>query len=397
MAVYRRCTKCSNNLPQGTRLCPTHGKQALVWTGLFNVPTKGKRRRRTIGYHSTKAEAVAAESELIKAWSNGMAVEDHDLSVGDWLERWWDGPARLKVRPTTHRSYRFQVDAITRHLGDVRLQDLSLARWQAFLAHLVNEKDHHKLAPRTARSYHAVMRRALQVALSQGLIARNPLAVEEAFTLRIPPTELTVWTPQELGAYLDAAGTHRLGLALHLLTFTGARRGEVVGVQWRDLDLELGEWHIKRAQLITGEGTPKSKAGNRIVGLDPGTVERLIEWRREQREELLAAGINPLGVGDLAVFNRPGSTVCVHPDSVSKLHCTVQKQAGLPHMKMHGLRHLHATYLIAGGESIKAVSDRLGHSTPAFTLSVYAQSMPQERKQVANRFARILEEGQAAG
>ncbi|MCL1593758.1 MAG: site-specific integrase, partial [Actinomycetia bacterium] len=330
-------------------MCDTHGKHHIAWTGVIDVGTRGKRRRKSIGYHSTKADAVAAEQELIRQWGNGLAIDDHDLTVGDWLDRWWEGPARLKVRPTTHRSYRFQVDAISAHLGDVKLQDLSLARWQAFLAHLVDEKGHHSLAPRTARSYHAVMRRALQVALSQGLIVRNVLAVEEAFTLRIPPTELSVWSIDELVEYLEEASQHRLGLALHVLTFTGARRGEVVGMQWRDVDLEAGTWKVSRAQLITGPGERKSKAGYRIVGLDEGTIEALKKWRSEQREELLAAGVNAREVGDLAVFNRPLETVCVHPDTVSKLHYKVTKQAGLPPMKMHGLRHAHATYLIASG------------------------------------------------
>lgn len=131
MAVYRRCTKCRTNLPAGQRTCSTHSKGTVVWGGVIDVGTRRKRRRKSIGYHLTKADAVAAEQELIKQWSNGMAVEDLDITVGDWLSQWWEGPARLKVRPTTHRSYRFLVDAITRHIGDVRLQDLSLARWQA--------------------------------------------------------------------------------------------------------------------------------------------------------------------------------------------------------------------------------------------------------------------------
>ena len=235
------------------------------------------------------------------------------------------------------------------------------------------------------------------------MIVRNVLADPEAFQLRLPTIDVAVWTPTQLGHYLDVAMTHRLGLALWMATFTGARRGEVVGMQWRDLDLEAGEWHIKRAMLITGEGTPKSKAGNRIIGrwgqikltfpvTDPDavTIGMLTKWRSQQREELLSVGINPTQHDDLAVFNSPGKASSVHPDTMSKLHVKTVKQAELPWMKMHGLRHAHATYLIASGESIKAVSDRLGHATPSFTLSVYAQSLPSERRAVATRFAEII-------
>jgi len=321
MSVYRRCTRCASNLPQGDRTCPEHGKGSLVWGGVIDVGTKGKRRRKSIGYHPTKAAAEAAEQELIKAWGNGMAVEDIDLTVGDWLQQWWDGPARLKVRPTTHRSYRFTVDAIGKHLGDVRLQDLSLTRWQRFLAHLVDTDGPHAHAASTARSYHAIMRRALQVALSQGLVVRNVLADPEAFQLRLPQTELEVWTPAQLGEYLDAAMTHRLGLALWMATFTGARRGEIVGVQWRDLDLESGEWHIRRAMLITGEGTPKSKAGHRIVGLDERTIEMLARWRSEQRNELLATRINPMQYDGPDGLQQPGTHDLGSPRHAVQVAC----------------------------------------------------------------------------
>ena len=313
MAVYRRCTKCRTNLPAGQRTCSTHSKGTVVWGGVIDVGTRRKRRRKSIGYHLTKADAVAAEQELIKQWSNGMAVEDLDITVGDWLSQWWEGPARLKVRPTTHRSYRFLVDAITRHIGDVRLQDLSLARWQAFLAHLVADDGPHSLAASTARSYHAVMRRSLQVALSQGLIVRNVLADPEAFQLRLPSIDVAVWTPTQLGQYLDVAMTHRLGPALWMATFTGARRGEVVGMQWRDLDLEAGEWHIKRAMLITGEGTPKSKAGNRIIGLDDVTIGMLTKWHSQQREELLSVGINPTQHDRPCRVQQPGKGILSAP------------------------------------------------------------------------------------
>ncbi len=390
MAVYRRCTKCSTNLPQGTRTCSVHGKGGIVWGGVVDIGTRKKRRRKSIGYHQTKSEAVAAEQEFTTAWATGLAIEDHDLTVSSWLDQWLEGPASLKIRPTTLKSYRYTVRVIGEHIGDVRLQDLSLGRWQAFLAHLVKDTDHHRLAPSTARRFHAVMRRAMTVATSRGLVVRNVLSDPEAFTMRVPQTSVDVWSTNQLSLYLDTAMKHRLGLALWMATMTGARRSEIVGMQWRDIDLEAGEWHVRRAMLITREGTPKSAAGNRIVGLGDATIERLTKWHREQRRGLLSAGINPMQSYDLPVFNRPGEAVPVHPDTITKLHYKVVKGSGLPAMKMHGLRHCHATHLLAAGVSIKAVSDRLGHSTAAFTLTQYAQSLPSERRTTAEKYASIL-------
>ena len=158
------------------------------------------------------------------------------------------------------------------------------------------------------------------------MIVRNVLADPEAFQLRLPTIDVAVWTPTQLGHYLDVAMTHRLGLALWMATFTGARRGEVVGMQWRDLDLEAGEWHIKRAMLITGEGTPKSKAGNRIIGrwgqikltfpvTDPDavTIGMLTKWHSQQREELLSVGINPTQHDRPCRVQQPGKGILSAP------------------------------------------------------------------------------------
>jgi integrase len=185
---------------------------------------------------------------------------------------------------------------------------------------------------------------------------------------------------------------YRLGPAMWMLTFTGARRSEVAGAQWRDLDLEAGEWSVRRSQLVTGPGEPKSKAGRRIIGLDDRTIGMLREWKIRQRDELIASGVNPLQHRELPVFAAPGATKALYPDTISRLHVRIRKAADLPPMKMHGLRHLHGSFLVSAGESLKAVSTRLGHSSAAFTLMTYIRDLPQERQQLASRFSDIIED-----
>jgi integrase len=392
-SVYRRCRKCrsTSRLPDGVRVCDEHGKGAVAWTGSVETGTAKRRSRRYIGYFITRAEAEVAAADLVKKHRTGELAVKNDITVGEWLDEWLETSAKLRVRPTTLRSYTFQVNIVGRHLGDIPLQKLTLGRVQSFYAHLVDEKAH-GLTATTARRYHALLHRALKVAVKRGLIDRNPLADEDAFELRVEQPEHVVWTPQELSAYLSVAMTHRLGKALYLAAMSGARRGEVVGVQWRDLDLGAGEWNVVRTELVTGPGVPKSKAGRRTIGLDPNTVQMLSQWRTEQRRELLGEGVNILGVDDLPVFNRPGTTSVINPDSLTRLHGRVVKKSGLVHMRLHGLRHLHGSFLVSAGESLKAISTRLGHSTPAFTLSVYVRDLPQERQAMATRFASILDE-----
>ena len=395
--TFRRCRKCrgTSRMADGIRVCPNHGKGSVSWTGTVEIGTTGKRSRRSIGYWPTKAEADAAAAELTAKHRIGELAVKSDVTVSEWLTEWLETSAALRVRPTTLRSYRFQVKIIGRHFGDVPLQKLTLGAVQGFYAHLVSD-DGHGLTATTAKRYHALLHRALKVATKRRLIDRNPLADEDAFEMRTESPTHVVWTPQQLSTYLTEASTHRLGKALWLATFTGARRGEVIGVQWRDLDLEAGEWNVQRAELVTGPGVPKSKSGFRTIGLDPATVTMLKEWRSEQRRELLSVGINPLGIEDLPVFNRPETADTVHPDSLTRIHGTVVKAAGLPKMRLHGLRHLHGSFLVSAGESIKAVSTRLGHSSAAFTLQVYVRDLPAERQQMATTFASIID-GVATG
>lgn len=393
-SVYRRCRRCrgTSKLPEGVRICPEHGKGTIVWTGQADVSTPGgKRKRRSLGYHETKAEAEAVAAELAKAHRQGTLAERTNTTLGEWLDTWIEGPARLRVRPTTLRSYRFQVTAVKKHLGEIPLQKLTLGHIQRFYVHLIDEGGH-GLTATTARRYHALLRRALAVALQQGLVDRNVLAVEGAFEMRTEDPEHVVWTVEQLNLYLTTAMNYRLGSLLWVLTFTGARRGEVVGMQWQDVDLEAGEWHVRRAQLITGPGVPKSKAGRRIVGLDLHTIEVLRAWRIRQRDELLASGINPKQHPELPVFSAPGSVKPLYPDTVSRLDVRVREAAGLPPMRMHGLRHLHGSFLVKAGESLKAVSTRLGHSSPAFTLSQYVRDLPGESQQLASTFSSLMDD-----
>ena len=137
---------------------------------------------------------------------------------------------------------------------------------------------------------------------------------------------------------------------------------------------------------------PKSKAGRRIVGLDLHTIEVLRAWRIRQRDELLASGINPKQHPELPVFSAPGSVKPLYPDTVSRLDVRVREAAGLPPMRMHGLRHLHGSFLVKAGESLKAVSTRLGHSSPAFTLSQYVRDLPGESQQLASTFSSLMDD-----
>ena len=195
------------------------------------------------------------------------------------------------------------------------------------------------------------------------------------------------WTASELATFLDTARHHRLYPALHVAAHTGMRRGEVVGLKWCDLDTSARRLSIRRTVQCVG-GQPvefgvKTRTSRRTVELDTATVDVLRQWRtRLDRDGL------PNGIDDWMFCNPSGRFL--NPQSVTQLFDRIVRSTGLPRIRFHDLRHTHASLLVASGESIKVVSERLGHAHPAFTIHTYQHLLPGMSAAAADRFATMI-------
>jgi integrase len=205
------------------------------------------------------------------------------------------------------------------------------------------------------------------------------------------------------------ARAHRLFAFYHLAAYTGARRGELLNLRWRDIDLANAEVHISGSAAVIGgtriEGTTKS-GRSRTVSVDAGTVQVLREHGGRQVEERLKAG-RQWAASDQYVFTT-GWGSPIHPDTVSSLiadliktHNTAVRAGGagelLPHARLHDLRHLHATTLLLADVPVHVVAARLGHADPSVTLRVYAHVIRDQVAAAADIFARSIPPGDEAG
>jgi integrase len=240
------------------------------------------------------------------------------------------------------------------------------------------------------------------------LLPSNP--VDRAKRPRKPGRERgQIWTARQLRLFLDVAQTHRLFAFYHLAAYTGARRGELLNLRWRDINLASAEVHISGSTAVIGgtriEGTTKS-GQSRTVSIDTGTVQVLREHHARQAEDRLTAGPQWSG-SDQYVFTT-GSGSPIHPDTVSSLmadlvktHNTTMRAVGagelLPHARLHDLRHLHATTLLLAGVPVHVVAARLGHADPSVTLRVYAHVIRDQVAAAADVFARSIPAGHEAG
>jgi integrase len=358
------------------------------------APRKQVKRR---GF-KTKSGANHALVELLGDVNDGTYVARTDTTVADFAAEWL--PAiRTTVEASTWDSYeRNLTNHVTPRVGKVKLQQLEPTTLNKLYAELLENGRRGKkgggLSPRTVRYVHTIVHRMLRDAVRWGRVARNVAGLADppsAKSARAP--EMRYWSPDELHTFLDHVADERLYPAFRLAAMTGMRRGEVFGVLWSDVDLDSGKVSVRRqTRVIRGHlenvEITKSSAGRRTIDLDGGTVTALRAWRRKQLEYRLAAGGGYKDGG--FVFTVPDGSP-VDPESAAKVFERRVAKSDLPRIRFHDLRHSHAVHLIAAGQHVKVVSERLGHASTAFTMDRYGHVMPHLQSDAAAAVAALVD------
>jgi integrase len=370
-------------------------KRGSRWAVVYDLARdeNGRRRRRWKGGFATKREATAALTEIASRLQRGEYVEPSKQTLGVYLREWLIG-RQATIRPSTLASYRMNVEShLAPALGSVPLQALTAATLNAFYSDMLADGRKHGrggLSARTVRYTHMILRRALSDAVRQQLLVRN--VADSASPPRPRATAaMKTWSGPELRAFLDSTVSERFYAAFLLAATTGMRRGEVLGLHWRDLDLDAGRAAVTQTLIaVRGElmfSTPKTAKGRRLVALDAFTVAALREHRRSQLVERLSLGPDYQD-RDLVFCQENGEPV--HPDRFSDLFDRMVKAAGLPRVRFHDLRHTHATLALAAGVHPKVVSERLGHATVSITLDTYSHALPAMQEEAAERVAALV-------
>lgn len=354
-------------------------------------PLTGKERRRwhPAGHDRADAEAMVRRLDQERD-ADPPPKTGGPLTVGDFLTEQWMPRKRRQVRATTAYRYAWFVDRyIVPAIGDIALRRLRFDHLETFCGELASTGGRHGqgLAPKTVLEVHLIVRAALDLALRRELIGRNVADNSHLRPSRSGKAVARIWTESELARFLDVAESHRLYPALHLAAHTGMRRGEIAGLKWLDLDLKASRLSIRRTlQCVGGTATefgPKTRTSRRSVELDAATVDLLQRWRRQVEADGLPAGID-----DWMFCNTAGRYL--NPQSISQLFDRILARTDIPRVRFHDLRHTHASLLIADGEDVKVVSERLGHAHPAFTIHTYQHLIPGMSAAAAERFAAMI-------
>jgi integrase len=385
----------------------------------------------------------------------GLAVElDGKTTVAEWLDHWLAGKRKIRHTTTAGYRSHIEFH-IKKHIGHLRLDKLTVGhlvdmfdaiadaneviaaenaarreqearcRWtkngrppaaererlaveRARLAEMPPYRRVNK--PATWQAIRRTLRTALNSAIAQQLITFNPAKHVELSGGKRPkarlwndravqhwrrtgekPSAVMVWTPAQLGEFLDAAESHRLYAIFHLIAFRGLRRAEAVGLGWLDTDLDDETITITKAITVDGwtpvEGDPKTEEAAATIALGPLTAQILREQQARQDAEREKAGDRWTETGKVFTTETGG---WLHPETVSDEFRAIYKAAGLPPINLRDLRHLAATLIHAVGGDIHAIKETLRHATIKLASDTYTSLLGEVDRDLATKSEGIV-------
>jgi integrase len=343
------------------------------WYAVIDVFDGGKRKRRwhKLENCNGKREAEKACERLIAQRGDGTYVERSKMAVAEFVrERITQWEAAGNITPRTAQRYRqLAENQIAPHLGAKLLQKMSRLDIEAWHTVLRNGG----LAARTIGHAHRLLGTALGDAERDGLVIKNVCKLQKAPKVAESEMVIVQDVPNFVSRLREAAG--RLYAPAIVALFTGMRLGEVLALRERSVDFDRGLIEVREALEETqAHGirfkSAKTRAGRRNITLPDIAIEALREHRKQLLETRLLLGQGRLAPDDLLFGNLEGGPL--RPSAISSDWGDVAECLGMPEITFHGLRHTHASQLIAGNVDIVTISKRLGHAKPSVTLAIYA-------------------------
>lgn len=357
-----------------------------VYTGKDEFGKKQRER----GTFKTYEDAEKAYNSIIESVKNGSYSVDRQkkYKFKDFYKLWLESYKKDVKESTLENVMGFFRNHILKDMGEVYLRKLTPIMCQD----LVN-KWFGKFKYDMALALYTYSAKCLDYAYDLCLIDSNPMRrAHKPRKKAVKNKKLQFYTIDELKQFLKVAKNQNFKrfMVFRLLSYTGMRIGELLALQWSDINFKdktvsiskTASSGIHNRRIIN---TPKTDNGYRVVNLDDGTVNYLKEWRTRQRKDLVVLNLNPMNDKQLIFPNRDNKLMRIN--IVDHWNHDIAKKAGLQHIKVHGFRHTHASILFASGATMKEVQARLGHSSITVTMDTYTHLYDDQIEETASRFA----------
>lgn len=367
-----------------------NGKEYTYWEARYTAgydPGTGKQIQRSVS-GKTQKEVSKKLKEATAALDAGTYIAPNKMTVGEWLDI-WSKEYLSNVKPRTAESYAIIVkNHLKPGLGAARLDTLNPHTVQTFYNGLSESTGSKKtLSAKTIKNIHGVLHKALQQAVKNKYITFNP--AEACELPRVEKPEIKPLDDSQISSFLKAIKGHPYEYLFTIDLFTGMRKGEILGLQWSNVNLTKGTILINtQLQKIVGAKgeyhlvTTKNGKGRQIT-IPPSIVSILRKVKKKQLENRLRYG-ECYDVDSNFVFTDELGRH-LKPKPVYDAFKKIMTELDLPEARFHDLRHSYAVASIKSGDDIKTVQDNLGHATAAFTLDVYGHVTDQMKKESAAR------------
>jgi len=376
-------------------------KWLLVVSDGFNGKKRVKRKKIFSGTEKQALKAAVLFEDEVKNGKYCPASKDCKLS--EFVDMWIKDYGEKNLAPKTLARYKEMLDSrILPTIGQLKLDKLKPMVINRLINDLADmprkDKKEGKLSAQTIRHHYRCLSAILQDAVDWDVIKENPCS--RVTPPKVKKAKVKVYDEEETSAFLTALETaplkHRTLIWLEIAT--GLREGEIMGLEWIDIDFNNNSLKVERAsQYLPGKGVftkdPKTEESQRTLALPKNVMDLLKQHKAKLAEKKLKLGDfknGGLWKGSDRLFvtwdGRPG-----HPTWPGKWLAKFLKDKELPHCSFHSLRHLNATMSIAAGVPLKNVSARLGHSDIGTTANIYAEALKSVDREAAEKMGKLLE------
>ncbi|QOS97926.1 site-specific integrase [Brevibacterium sp. JNUCC-42] len=373
-------------------------KDGIKW--LYKIytttdPITGKKKQTTKRGFKTKKEAQLDAIQFEQDIANGLySPSSKVVTFEDVYQQWFEIHAKTIKRSTQKSIKSLFKNQIIPHFGKLHMKDISKHYCQTFINQIATKFK----AVSIVKMY---VGQVFTFALKMDLIKMNPIEYvvipkkASNFVYEDDTEDRSYWERNEIKQFISITKEElkfRDVLLFHMLIYTGARKGEILALQWHDIDFDKKTVSFSKTLFYDKEGfifqTPKTACSKRVISIDSKTLDLLRKWRTEVKKRQLAL-TTPIHTNDM-IFTRVDGVPLrlAYPNDKLK---EIIKKHNLHPITIHGLRHTHASLLFEANASIKEVQERLGHTDIKMTMNIYTHVTKSVKEQTANKFLHFLE------